>query len=58
MSQDMEFEDINSDEVDRIVDSLEKLMDSVQSETIRSYLEEASNSIYYLVYEDDVSEAA
>ncbi|MEZ6048799.1 MAG: hypothetical protein R3C11_25110 [Planctomycetaceae bacterium] len=57
------FEEISSDEVDRIVGSLESLAESVESENIRSYLEEAIHNIYYLVYddedlEDDVADAA
>ena len=52
-----EYEDISSDEVDRVVAELEKLIESVQSENIQSYLEEALNSIFYLVYEDEDEEA-
>lgn len=50
--QDIEYEEIDSDEVDRVVAALEQLMESVQSETIQSYLAEAVDSIFYLVYED------
>lgn len=54
-----EYEEITSDEVDRIVDSLEKLSATVDSENIRLILENASNDIWYLVYDDeDVAEAA
>jgi hypothetical protein len=53
-SIDIEMEEISSDEVDRVVTALESLMESVESENIRSYLEEASNEIYYLIYEDEV----
>ncbi len=54
-----DFEEISSDEVDRVIDALEKLTASVQSENIRVLLENASNDIYYLVYEDeDSAEAA
>jgi hypothetical protein len=60
---DEEYEEITSDEVDRVIGELESLMGTVESENIRSYLEEAINSIYYLIYddedlEDDVAEAA
>lgn len=48
-----EYEMIHSDEVDRVVAAIESLLPSIESETIRSYLEDCSNSIYYLVYEDD-----
>jgi len=56
-----EFEEIQSDEVDRVVMAIERLAETVDSENIRSILEEASNEIYYLVYEDedeDLAEAA
>ena len=60
---DEEYEEITSDEVDRVIGELESLMGTVESENIRSYLEEAINSIYYLIYddedlEDDIAEAA
>ncbi len=48
-----EYEEITSDEVDRVIGELEALMGTVESENIRSYLEEAVNSIYYLIYDDD-----
>jgi hypothetical protein len=48
-----EYEEITSDEVDRVVGALESLMETVESENIRSYIEEAVNSIYYLIYEDE-----
>ena len=48
-----EYEEINSDEVDRVVEALDHLMEIVQSENIKHYLEEAASSIYYLVYEDE-----
>ena len=58
-----EYEEINSEEVDAIVASLERLSETVQSENIRYFLEEAATSIYFLVYseedqEDEYSEAA
>ncbi|MFQ5733555.1 MAG: hypothetical protein ACE5KM_16575 [Planctomycetaceae bacterium] len=48
-----EFEEITSDEVDRVVERLEELIESVQSENISNILEDAMNGIYYLVYDDD-----
>jgi hypothetical protein len=48
-----EFEEISSEEVDRIVESLDRLIESAQSENIKHYLEEAASNIYYLVYEDE-----
>jgi uncharacterized FlaG/YvyC family protein len=56
-----EFEEITSDEVDRVVEQLEALIETVDSENIRFSLEEAANSIYSLIYEDEndaVAEAA
>lgn len=48
-----EYEEITSEEVDRVVDALDRLMESVQSENVKHYLEEAASNIYYLVYEDE-----
>ena len=48
-----EYEEITSDEVDRVIDELERLMERVSSENIKSYLEDAVTSIFYLVYEQD-----
>jgi hypothetical protein len=48
-----EYEEISSDEVDRIVATLEALMDSTKSENIKGHLEEALNNVYYLVYDQD-----
>ncbi|MBA3315651.1 MAG: hypothetical protein M3552_04440 [Planctomycetota bacterium] len=54
-----DYEEITSDEVDRVVDALEKLTASIDSENIRVILENASNDIWYLVYEDEeAAEAA
>jgi hypothetical protein len=47
-----EYEDISYEEVDRICASLEELRDTVQSENIKAYLDEAIDSVYYLVYEE------
>ena len=58
---DGDYEEISSDEVDRVVEALESLMATVDSENIRYFLEEATNSIYLLIYDDDqpaTSEAA
>ena len=53
---DQEFEEISSDEVDRVVEVLDGLIENAQSENIKHYLEEASSNIYYLVYEDEADE--
>lgn len=58
---DGEYEEISSDEVDKVIAALEQLSDDVASETIKTLIAECSNSVYYLVYEDDdgsMSEAA
>ncbi|MEX0717932.1 MAG: hypothetical protein WD066_15160 [Planctomycetaceae bacterium] len=51
-----EYEEISSDEVDRVVAALEALHDTVASENIQAALEEAINAIYFLVYDDDEDE--
>ena len=50
---DQDFEEICSDEVDRVVEALDSLIENTQSENIKHFLEEASSNIYYLVYEDE-----
>ncbi|MCA9063374.1 MAG: hypothetical protein KDA96_09955 [Planctomycetaceae bacterium] len=49
-----DYEEISSEEVDRVVEMLDHLIESVQSENIKHYLEDAASNIYYLVYEDEV----
>jgi len=46
-----EYEEISSEEVDRVVEAMDRLIEGVQSENIKHYLEEAASKIYYLVYE-------
>ena len=53
---DQEFEEICSDEVDRVVEILDGFIENVHSENIKHFLEEASSNIYYLVYEDHEGE--
>jgi len=48
-----DYEEIRSEEVDRIVEALDRLIEGAQSENVKHYLEEAASSIYYLVYEDE-----
>lgn len=57
---DGDYEEITSEEVDRVVAALELLGESVASETIKSIIESCSNEIYYLIYEDEeeIGEAA
>lgn len=51
-----DFEEISSEEVDRVVEALDLLIAGVQSENIKHYLEEAASNIYYLVYEEEIDE--
>uniref|UniRef100_A0A7C2P3E0 Uncharacterized protein n=1 Tax=Schlesneria paludicola TaxID=360056 RepID=A0A7C2P3E0_9PLAN len=53
MSDDIEYEEITSDEVDRVVAALEQLSTTVESETIKAFLEECSTNVYYLIYDDE-----
>ena len=55
-SSEDEFEEICSEEVDRVVAALDELMESTESQNIRSYLEEAAAGIYCLVYDDEDEE--
>ncbi|MBT6154076.1 MAG: hypothetical protein HOL01_15470 [Planctomycetaceae bacterium] len=48
-----EYEEICSDEVDRVVETLEQLAEGVASENIRTMLEEASQSVYELIYDGE-----
>ena len=48
-----EFEEITSEEVDRVVGILEELIETVQSENVKSHLEDAMDSVYYLIYDDE-----
>lgn len=48
-----DYEEITSDEVDRVIAALETLMGQTSSENIRCYLEEAADHIFDLVYADD-----
>ena len=53
-----EYEEITSDEVDRVIEALEGLMAQTHSENIRSYLEEAADRIFELVYSEDADVVA
>lgn len=48
-----EYEEISSEEVDRVVEALEQLMETVESENIQAFLEEASANILALVYDEE-----
>ncbi len=56
INEEQDFEEICSDEVDRVVETLDGLIENTQSENIKHLLEEASSAIYYLVYEDEEEE--
>ena len=55
---DAEYEDeeISTDEVDRVLESLTNLLEGVESATVHEHLEEAYNQIFSLVYEEDGGE--
>lgn len=48
-----EYEEIDIDEVDRVITALDQLIQSVESETIRAYLETTAEEISYLVDDED-----
>ena len=52
-TQDFGYEEVSTDEVDKIVATLENLSETVTSEAIKDLLDECLNSVYYLVYEDE-----
>ena len=51
-----EVEEISTDEVDRVLESLTNLLENVESSTVHEHLEEAYNQIFSLVYEEDGDE--
>ncbi|NIL98683.1 MAG: hypothetical protein GTO53_12225 [Planctomycetales bacterium] len=46
-------EEISTEEVDRVLETLSDLMQNVESETVHEHLEEAYNGIFALVYEEE-----
>jgi hypothetical protein len=46
-------EEISSVEVDRVLESLSSVMESVESESVHAYLEQAYNNVFALVYEEE-----
>jgi hypothetical protein len=50
---DDDYEVITSEEVDRVLDALDQLIASTQSENVRSCLEEAADNIYALIYGEE-----
>ena len=53
MTDDIEYEEINSEDVDRVVAALEELSAASSSETIKAFLDECASNVYYLVYADE-----
>ncbi len=53
---DSEYEEISYEEVDRACAALEELRDTIESQNIKAYLDEAINNVYYLVYEDEAED--
>jgi hypothetical protein len=53
---DEEYEEISIDEVDRVIAALDQLIQAVESETIRSYLETTAEELSYLVDDDEDEE--
>ncbi len=49
-------EEISSEEVDRVLETLETTMAGVESESIRQCLEVAYNEVFHLIY-DEVDDA-
>jgi len=49
-------EEISTAEVDRVLETLSKLMEEVESDSVHSYLEEAYHGVFQLVYEEEESE--
>ena len=49
-------EEIGTEEVDRVLESLTNLLETVESATVQEYLEEAYNQIFSLIYEEADSE--
>ena len=48
-----EFEELDGDEVDEVIESLELLAQNVSSESLRAIIEDASVEIHELFYGDE-----
>ncbi|MBY0587689.1 hypothetical protein K2X85_10950 [bacterium] len=55
---DDEYEEISVEEVDRVVAALDQMIQSVESETIRAYLEATAEEISYLIDDEEESEGS
>ena len=49
-------EEISTAEVDRVLETLTKMMEEVESDSVHSYLEEAYHGVFQLVYEEEASD--
>ena len=54
---DDEFEEVDGDEVDEVLASLDRLVQHVSSESLRAILEDAAVEIHDLYYLDDQEDA-
>jgi hypothetical protein len=50
---DDDYEVITSEEVDRVLDVLDQLINDVESENVRACLEEAADAIFSLIYDGE-----
>jgi hypothetical protein len=55
-ANDSEYEEIAYEEVDRVCAALEELRDTVESQNVQAYLDDAINNIFSLVYEECADE--
>lgn len=55
---DDDYEVITSEEVDHVLDVLDQLINEVESENIRAFLEEAADGIFNLVYSEESEDHA
>ena len=52
-----EFEDLDGNEVDEVIESLEVLAHNVSSESLRAIIEDAAIEIHQLYYADEQEDA-
>lgn len=58
LEMDEEFEEISAVEVDRVIAALDALIQTIESDTIRSYLETTAEEISFLVDDEEDEPAA
>lgn len=49
-------EEISTAEVDRVLETLTKMMEEVESDSVHAFLEEAYHGVFQLVYEEEESD--